>query len=504
MSTANDSPEDTGNHPGNKLYERPTWVGSDRRMARYVARPVLNFIHLEVASGVLLLAATAAALIWANSPWGHTYHEFWGSVFELRVGSWKLEMNLEEFVNDALMALFFFVVGLEIKRERVTGELKDTRTAALPALAALGGMIVPAVIYFSFNAGGPGAGGWGIPMATDIAFAVGVVALLGSRVSPRLKLFLLTLAIVDDIGAIAVIAIFYSDGLDFVWLGVAAAALLLTRYLTRSGVWATAIYAVIGVVAWYAMFRSGVHATIAGVSLGLLAPAKPLLSREQAEDLADELPEDPEPEEIRHMAFLLRERIPVGQRLETLLHPFTSFIIIPIFALANAGIELSGSAFSDAISSPVTHGVVLGLVVGKPVGITLFSFIGTRLGLRLPKGVTWLQFIGMGAAAGIGFTVSIFVTGLAFPDSIVNQDEAKIGILAASFVASLIGMALLSRKDVPPGITEFDDEEPAGTPVPAAASGGRQAVPQPDGPPSAPRDIADSERVGPPNMAPKV
>ena len=454
---------------------RPTWVASDRVLARYVARPVLRFIHLEVASGVLLLVATAAALIWANSAWSDSYGEFWHAHVAIGVGSWHLEMSLAHFVNDGLMALFFFVVGLEIKRELVTGELADRRAAALPAIAAVGGMVVPALFFVAFAWGSSGVRGWGIPMATDIAFAVGVVALLGSRVSPRLKLFLLTLAIVDDIGAIAVIAIFYSEGLSLTWLGVAVALLLSLRFLRRVRVWTTPVYAVVGAVVWYATYKSGVHATIAGVAMGLMTPALPLLSREEADDIADDLVE-PSAEQVRDAAFRIRECVSVGSRLETLLHPFTSFVIIPIFALANAGIVLSGSTIADSITSPVTLGVVAGLVIGKPVGITLFTYVATRFGFDLPDGINWRQFVGMGMAAGIGFTVSIFVTGLAYADPAL-ADSAKIGILGASFLAAVGALLILRTNDR--------------TPVPAPSEQAELPLLPGDGPPSAPIDVVD-------------
>ena len=439
-------------HGSSRVLERPTFLGSERRLAKYVARPVLRFIEREVASGILLLIATAAALVWANS--GHSYHDFWFSEMALHIGGWHLEMHLEEFVNDALMALFFFAVGLEIKRELVVGELSNPRVAALPGIAALGGMVVPALIFVALNLGGVtgSTDGWGIPMATDIAFALGVVALLGSRVSPQIKLFLLTLAIVDDIGAIVVIAIFYTNDMNFTWLLLAAGGLVAVRLLAVARVWHVGVYVAVGAFVWYATFQSGVHATIAGVALGLMTPARPLLNRRQAESIADTLPEDPHPEEIRDVSFELQNSVGVAQRLERMLHPYTSFVIIPIFALANAGIEISGGAISAAASSSVTWGVILGLVVGKPVGVVLFTFVATRFGFSLPRGVTWRQFFGLGAAAGIGFTVSIFISGLAYQDEVMVQ-EAKLGILVASALAAVFALTVLGA-----GTSEADHE----------------------------------------------
>jgi len=425
------------------LLKRPTFASSDNSLAKFVARPVLRFVDREVASGILLLVATAVALIWVNSGWGNSYHDFWHSEIELAVGTWHLpHMTVGHFVNDALMALFFFVVGLEIKRELVTGDLSSFRAAALPAIGALGGMVVPALFYFLLNTSGEASRGWGIPMATDIAFAVGIVALLGSRVSPKIKLFLLTLAIVDDIGAIAVIAIFYSSGLSVPWLLTAVLGLVAVWLLQRARVWAIPVYVVLGIFIWYATLESGVHATIAGVALGLLTPAKPLLGKRDAQQIVDALPSNANVAEVRHASFLAQESVPLTERLENMLHPFTAFLIIPVFALANAGIELSGDIISDAASSNVTLGIIAGLVIGKPVGITVFAWIATRFGFALPEEVSWLQFIGMGLAAGIGFTVSIFVGGLAFDDS-GTTDLAKIGILMASLIAAVGALFLL-------------------------------------------------------------
>ena len=425
------------------LLKRPTFASSDNSLAKFVARPVLRFIDREVAGGILLLVATAAALIWVNS-WGDSYHRFWHTEIELAVGTWHLpHMSLGHFVNDALMALFFFVVGLEIKRELVTGDLSSFRAAALPAIGAAGGMVVPALLYFAFNTAGEASRGWGIPMATDIAFAIGIVALLGSRVSPKIKLFLLTLAIVDDIGAIVVIAIFYTSELSTTWLLAALVGLIAVWVLQKARVWAIPVYWVLGILIWYATLESGVHATIAGVALGLLTPARPLLGQRDAQQIVDALPSDANVAEVRHASFLAQESVPLTERLEELLHPFTAFMIIPIFALANAGIVLSSDTISDAAASNVTLGILIGLVVGKPLGITLFTWIATRFGFELPDGVNWSQFVGMGLAAGIGFTVSIFVGSLAFEDP-ATTDLAKIGILVASMIAA-IGALLLLR-----------------------------------------------------------
>ncbi len=361
------------------------------------------------------------------------------------VGSFHLEEDLRHWVNDGLMALFFFVIGLEIKRELVHGELRSPRSAALPALAALGGMIVPALLYVGVNAGQPGVKGWGIPMATDIAFAVGVVALLGSRVPPPLKLFLLTLAIVDDIGAIIVIAWFYSSGLDLVALAAAAALLGAIVALQRAEVVWMPIYVALGVGVWLATLLSGVHATIAGVALGLLTPACPLapgaVAREWAEDLAD----DASPAELAVMTRMARASVSVAERLEHQLHPLTSFVVIPIFAVANAGVTLSADALSAPGAAGVALGVAVGLIAGKIIGVTMFSWLTVRLGLgRLPDGVQWSQIVGIAGLAGIGFTVSLFIAGLAFDDAALAA-AAKVGILGASALAAIVGSVVLTR-----------------------------------------------------------
>ena len=425
------------------LFHNETFVGGESRLARYVARPILSFIHREVASSVLLLVATAAAFIWANSPWGDSYFDFWHTKIDLAIGSYHLHpLTLEQFVNDALMAVFFFVVGLEIKRELVTGHLANVRVAMLPAIAAVGGMVVPALLYFSLNPSGDATAGWAMPMATDIAFAVGIVSLLGSRVPAMLKLFLLTLAIVDDIGAIAVIAIFYTGDLNLRWLALAVCLLVVIRVLTVMKVWVVELYVVIGMVVWFATLESGVHATIAGVALGLLAPAKPLLDHRRAQDVVNDLPERPSVEQIHQSSFLLQESVPQTERLESVLHPFTAYLIVPVFALANAGVRLTGDTVTDAATSPITWGVILGLLVGKPLGITLFTWFATRLGFELPEGLNWPQFVGAGFAAGIGFTVSILISGLAFEDGGVS-DMAKIGILVASLAAAAGALLVL-------------------------------------------------------------
>jgi NhaA family Na+:H+ antiporter len=369
-------------------------------------------VSLEAASGIVLLLATAAALVWANVN-SAGYASWWHHQLTIGPGDHAITESLVHWVNDALMTIFFFVVGLEIKRELVTGELRDRQRAALPAVAALGGMVVPALVFVAINlVNANGIDGWAIPMATDIAFAVGVLALLGPRVPSSLKLFLLTLAIVDDIGAIVVIALFYSRGLDGWWLLGAIAVTLAVFAMARLGVDHPLAYVIPGILLWWCLHEAGVEPTLAGVVLGLLTPARP------------------------------RGGVPVLERLENGLHPVSSFLIVPIFALANAGVVLSRAALDHARASEVTIGIVVGLVVGKFVGILGASAIALRLRIgALPDGLRMRHVAGIAALGGIGFTVSLFITDLAFRGRVI--EDAKIGVLAASAIAAVLGTLVL-------------------------------------------------------------
>ena len=379
-----------------------------------------DFVSLEAASGIVLLLAAAAALVWANTDTAG-YTTWWHHQLTIGPGDLAITESLVHWVNDALMAVFFFVVGLEIKRELVVGDLRDRQRAALPAIAALGGMVVPALVFVAINLGGANVDGWAIPMATDIAFAVGVLALLGPRVPSSLKLFLLTLAIVDDIGAILVIAFFYSRGLDGWWLGGALLVTLLVVVMSRMQVDHPVAYVIPGIVLWWCLHEAGVEPTLAGVALGLLTPARP------------------------------RRGVPVLERLENTLHPVSSFLIVPIFALANAGVVLSGDAIDHAVSSRVTIGIVAGLLVGKFVGILGASALAVRMRLgTLPDGIGLRHVAGVAVIGGIGFTVSLFIADLAFRGEVI--DDAKIGVLVASALAAVIGMIalrVLLRGDAP-------------------------------------------------------
>jgi Na+:H+ antiporter, NhaA family len=387
---------------------------------RHIRLPVLgkaappigsDFVSLEAASGIVLLVAVAVALVWANTD-AAGYTSWWHRELTIGPGDLAITESLVHWVNDALMTVFFFVVGLEIKRELVTGELRDRQRAALPAVAALGGMVVPALVFVAINVGGSGLDGWAIPMATDIAFAVGVLALLGPRVPSSLKLFLLALAIVDDIGAIVVIALFYSRGLDGWWLLGALATTMAVVVMARLRVDHPIAYVVPGIVLWWCLHEAGVEPTLAGVLLGLLTPAVP------------------------------RRGVPVLERLEHGLHPVSTFVIVPIFALANAGVVLSGDAIDHALSSRVTIGIVAGLVVGKFVGIFGASALAVRARIgALPQGVGLRHLAGVAVLGGVGFTVSLFITDLAFRGEVI--DDAKIGVLAASAWAAILGMIVL-------------------------------------------------------------
>ena len=427
---------------------RRPWLGPHRPVLHRLMKPIIEVLHIEAAGGVVLLAAAVAALVWANSPWQAAYESLWSTEARIEIGGLQLTEDLRHWVNDGLMVLFFFVVGLEIKTELVAGELAGVRRAALPAAAAAGGMVVPAVVYASINAAGGALEGWGVPVATDIAFAVGVVALLGRRVPQSLKIFLLALAIVDDIGAILIIAVFYTDDLAPVWLAAAVALIGVVVVMRWLRIWYLPAYILVGTAIWLTTFESGVHATVAGVALGLLAPARPLVTREQVDRLTTDGEEashgSRDPGQPRNAAFLSRESQPVAEWLQDALHPWTTYIVIPLFALANAGVAFDRQMLADAASSPVTLGVIMGLVVGKPLGIVAGAWLATRFTpAALPSEVNWRQVTGVGAVAGIGFTMSLFIAGLAFTDQGAVFEQAKLGIFAASVVAASAGVLIL-------------------------------------------------------------
>jgi NhaA family Na+:H+ antiporter len=430
---------------------------------RRVLYPIINFMHAEAAGGIVLIACAVLALAWANSPWASGYTAFWETKITISLPGLVLSETLLHWINDGLMAVFFFVVGLEIKREVLVGELASPRQAALPVAAALGGMIVPAAIYVAINAGGPGASGWGIPMATDIAFALGVLALLGRRAPLGLRIFLTALAIVDDLGAVLVIALFYTAQIS--WTALAVAACFLAALVTANLAHARhpAVYGLLGLGLWIAFLQSGVHATIAGVLLALTIPARTRVDTadfynrahaalhdfdragEEATNILTNAGQQAALEEIEALAEGVQTPL---QRLEHALHPWVAFAIVPLFALANAGVSLGGD-LGAALAGSVTLGVIAGLVVGKQVGVTLGAWLVVRLGLAdLPEGTTWWHLYGASWLAGIGFTMSLFVGALAFGEGPL-LDAAKLGILAASLVAGGVGWALL-RFAAPP------------------------------------------------------
>ncbi|WP_456410896.1 Na+/H+ antiporter NhaA [Oceanithermus sp.] len=409
---------------------------------RPLKRLVEQFLESEAKGGILLFVTALAAFVLSNSPWAQAYFDLRDVYLKLQVGDWVLKKTLLHFVNDFLMALFFLLVGLELKREILQGELKNPRQAGLAVAAALGGMVTPALIYTAFNYGGEGAAGWGVPMATDIAFALGVLSLLGKRVPLSLKVFLTALAIVDDLGAVLVIALFYTSQLNVTALLVAALvfgfALLLGALRVRS----LTVYMLVGLVLWYYVLLSGVHATIAGVLLAFAIPigrARPLPPH------ADGVAEDPELHEaqLELLEDAAREAQSPLHRLEHLLHPYVAYFIMPVFAFFNAGVALEGAQVGS-----IALGIFFGLLLGKPLGILLFSYLAVRLGIaRLPSGVGWGAIAGVGLVAGVGFTMALFIAGLAFDAALL--DEAKLGVLSASVTAAVLGSLLLWKTAAP-------------------------------------------------------
>lgn len=409
---------------------------------------VERFVQSETSGSILLFGATVAALVWANSPWSASYFALWR--LPLQLGRRPLlSMDLHHWIDDGLMVLFFLVVGLEIKREIVKGELSSFRQAALPIMAALGGMILPALLYFALNRSGLAARGWGIPMATDIGFAMGVLALLGKRIPSSLRIFMLALAIVDDLGAILVIAFFYTPKISLSALAAASGllVLLIVVAMRRAPI---SVYLVVGFFFWAAVLSSGVHATIAGVILGVIAPIRPKFRPEElvenAEPLlrnfqAQILIQDKSSAEatLTVLDQLLRGTDSIAERLEKTFHPWVCFLVLPLFALASAGVALSAEQLKRAFSSPIVLGIFLGLVVGKALGIAAFSFLAVKSKIAgMADGLTWAGVAGVGILAGVGFTVALFISGLSFEDE-TSVALAKVAVLAASLIAGIIG-----------------------------------------------------------------
>lgn len=415
---------------------------------RRVTQALQRFLHVEAAGGVVLLACTVLALVLANSPLSSKFLSIWKTELGLSLGGIDFSHSLKHWINDGLMAIFFFVIGLEVKRELVLGELRSPRQAALPIVGAIGGMVFPAAIYLALQSGGPELRGWGIPMATDIAFVVGCMAILGKRVPHGLRVMILSLAIADDVGAILVIAIGYTDSINLLSLALGVVGIGAVVGLSHLGVRRVSVYVITGALIWLAFHESGVHATIAGVILGLLTPTRSHVSPDRIGEALNWLQRVFEgeghdhhkrPVAVRGARETLRETISPLEYLENVLHPWVAFFIMPVFALANAGVPFVLSDFAH----PVAVATAAGLVIGKPLGITLMAVLAIRIGIAgLPETVTWRHIVGGGCLAGIGFTMALFIAGLAFEGALLNA--AKVGILGASAVSAIAGLAILA------------------------------------------------------------
>ena len=423
-----------------------------------VLKPFERFLHNESTAGILLLVSALIAVLWANSPWSEYYMHLWENEVLLRIGSYEIGKTLHHGINDGLMAMFFFVVGLELKREIMAGELSDIRKAMLPLSSAVGGMIVPAIIYLLFNPSGERNDGWGIPMATDIAFALGIMSLLGKRVPLTLKVFLTALAIADDLGAVLVIAFLYTSDISLLSLGAGALFMAILIGANYIGVRSTLFYGLVGIGGvWLAFLLSGVHATIAGVLAAVAIPARTKINEPQFISVLEkeieqfhEIPPNDltllEPAQYKVIENIHRLTEAAGtplQRLEAQLHPWVSFIVMPLFALANAGVVLYGDRMGEAFSNTITLGVLVGLSVGKFLGVVGFCWVATKVGIAtLPPGINWRQIAGVGCLAGVGFTMSLFITTLAFEHA-EFVDNAKLGIFAASIISGVAGYIVL-------------------------------------------------------------
>lgn len=427
-----------------------------------VIGPFERFLRQTTAGGIVLMCMTLLTLIVASSPLGDAYRLLWETPVRMGVGLHNMEMSLHVWVNEGLMALFFLLVGLELKRQIMVGELASLRVAALPVAGAIGGMLVPAGIYFLFNPSGPTAAGWGIPMATDIAFAVGILVLLAWRIPKNLIIFLTALAIADDLGAVLIIATFYTQSIDMAFLAVAVGLLGILMLFNQGGIRHPFPYAILGLLVWLAFLKSGVHATLSGVLLAFTIPARPLYSPHQFNEHLDEIKNAFRGETVTSegvdapldvtLTYAIAENIEKTciavqspqQRMEHHLSPWVTFGVIPLFAMANAGLDLSAIPFREVIVEPVTLGILLGLVLGKFAGISGFAWLAVRLNLaRLPGGVQWRHILGAAWLAGIGFTMSLFIAQLAFTTSPLLFAEARLGIIMASLIAAIIGLTWL-------------------------------------------------------------
>ena len=414
------------------------------RPIQKITDPFVHFMHLETSGGLVLLGCTIIAILIANSTLASSYHAFWNQFVSLNFGGAGISYPLWYWVNDGLMVIFFFVIGLELKRELTTGELSESHKIILPAAAAVGGAIVPACIFLFLQQGQPAQNGWAIPMATDIAFVVGVISLLGKRVPHSLKIFLLSVAIVDDLLAVSVIALFYTETIHLSMLLLMASGFVLIVVLNKLRVRNIGVYVIVGILIWFFALKSGIHPTIAGVILGLMTPAYPLLSKDSASATLTSLnvgfqdDKSTTLKQTKEIEFATRESISPLERLENALHPWGAFVIIPIFALANAAVLLDFSSIQESVSIAI----ILGLMFGKPIGILLASFIVTAFGwTKLPSHVNWMTMLGAGVLAGIGFTMSLFIASLALEGTLL--EVAKGGILVGSAISMVIGFTLL-------------------------------------------------------------
>ena len=454
------------------------YATSPDKIVQELVRPFRTFFGNEASSSILLIGATLLAVAWTNSPFGYTYHRFWETSLSFSVGDASITRTLRQWIDEGLMAVFFFAMGLEIKREILVGELSSMKKALLPVGAALGGMLLPAVTYALINKGLPTSTGWGIPMATDIAFALGALFILGKRIPLGLRVFLSALAIADDLGSVIVIALFYSSGISLHYLFISFLFLLLIAVANLLWIRVPLIYAILGVGLWVTVLGSGLHATIAGVVVALFIPAKgrydtdTFLQNVSKHMSAFSCPPDGCGPSIlkdeRHLSSVHSIELACHhvetplQRLEHALHPWVAFLVVPLFALANMGLTIIAPDLSQTLRSPMTFGIAAGLLFGKPIGISAFSYLFVRAGFAsLPRGVSWPQIFGVSVLGGIGFTMSLFISGLSFKDPLL-LDHAKLGILTGSTVSGMIGLVMLfyltpKRKSI-----QSDDEDAVG------------------------------------------
>lgn len=454
------------------------YATSPDKIALELVRPFRIFFGNEASSSILLIGATVLALAWINSPFGHTYHRFWGTPLSFSIGDASITRTLRQWIDEGLMAVFFFAMGLEIKREILVGELSSVKKALLPVGAALGGMLLPAAIYAVINKGLPTSQGWGIPMATDIAFALGALFILGKRVPLGLRVFLSALAIADDLGSVIVIALFYSSGISLHYLFISFLILLLIAVANLLWIRVTLIYAFLGAGLWVAVLGSGLHAAIAGVLVALFIPARGRYDTDKfLRNVSKHLGEFSCPPEgcgpsilqdARHLSSVHSIELACHyvetplQRLEHALHPWVAFLVVPFFALANMGLTIVDLDLSQTLLSPLTLGIAAGLLFGKPIGISAFSYLFVRAGFAsLPRGVSWPQIFGVSILGGIGFTMSLFISGLSFREPLL-LDHAKLGILTGSTVSGMIGLAVLFYLTPKGKSTQSDGEDPAG------------------------------------------